>query len=74
MLKQTNHVKAPWHIIRSNDKHKARLETMKLILNQVDYDGRCRALEFAPDPKTVFSAEEELAVMAKQQLKKRGPK
>ncbi|MBU1642351.1 polyphosphate kinase 2, partial [bacterium] len=37
MLKQTNTAKAPWHIIRSSDKHKARMETMKLILSQVDY-------------------------------------
>jgi polyphosphate kinase 2 len=70
MLKQTSHEKAPWHIIRSNDKHKARLETMKLILSQIDYDGRSRALDLTPDPKTVFSAQEELAVMEKQRLKR----
>ena len=70
MLKQTSQETAPWHIIRSNDKHKARLETMKLILSQIDYDGRSRALDLTPDPKTVFSAEEELAVMEKQRLKR----
>ncbi len=67
MLKETNHPKAPWHIIRSTDKHKARLETMKLILNQIDYDGRCRSLDFTPDPKTVFSAAQELKIMDKVQ-------
>ncbi len=63
MLQKTNHDKAPWHIIRSGDKHKARLETMKLILNHIDYDGRCRTLDFNADPKVVFSASEELMIM-----------
>jgi polyphosphate kinase 2 len=70
MLKQTSHGKAPWHIIRSSDKHKARMETLKLILNHFEYDGKCRALEFTADPKTVFSAEAELELMQQRQLKK----
>jgi polyphosphate kinase 2 len=69
MLKDTNHAKAPWHVIRSSDKHKARLETMKLILNQVDYYGRSRTLDFETDIKTVFTAEQELAIMDRQTLK-----
>ena len=66
MLCQSNHANAPWHIIRSSDKHRARLETMKLILNHFEYDGRCRALDFTPDPKTVFSAEQELKLMERR--------
>ncbi|MFA6136627.1 MAG: polyphosphate kinase 2 [Sulfurimonas sp.] len=69
MLKDTNHAKAPWHVIRSSDKHKARLETMKLILNQVDYHGRSRTLDFGMDVRTVFTAEQELAIMDKQAIK-----
>ncbi len=69
MLKGTNTLKAPWHVIRSSDKHKARMETMKLLLSQVDYDGRSRALDFTPDRETVFSAEEELELMEQQWLK-----
>ncbi len=65
MLKATSNEKAPWHVIRSSDKHKARLETMKLILNQIDYEGKSRALDLTADPKTVFSATEELAIMDK---------
>lgn len=65
MLKQTNHDKAKWHVVRSSDKHKARLETMKLILNQVDYEGRSKTLNFEADPKIVFSAGAELALMDK---------
>ena len=63
MLEQTSHEKAPWHVIRSSDKHKARLETMKLILNSVDYEGRSRAIDWSLDSKIVFTAQEELAIM-----------
>ncbi len=69
MLEQTGHDAAPWHVIRSSDKHKARLETMKLILNQFDYDGRDRSLNFEPDPKTRFTAAQELALMDKRREK-----
>jgi polyphosphate kinase len=65
MLKDTNHDKAPWHIIRSSDKHKARVETMKLILNHIDYDNRSQSLDFIQDPKIVFSSQKELAIMDK---------
>ena len=68
MLKGTNTKKAPWHVVRSSDKHKARLETMKLILNQVNYDGKNRAIDLSLDPKIVFSAEDELVIMDKQNL------
>lgn len=66
MLQQTNHEAAPWHVIRSNDKHKARMETMKLILSQVEYDGKNRNLDYTLDIKTVFSVEQELRLMDKQ--------
>ncbi len=69
MLKNTNHPKAPWHVIRSSDKHRARLETMKLILNQVDYYGKSKTLDFELNPKAVFTAEQELAIMDKHEQK-----
>ena len=65
MLKQTSHDKAPWNIIRSSDKHKARVETMKLILSQFDYDNKNRALNYTLDPKIVFSAKQEIEIMDK---------
>lgn len=70
MLRDTNHAKAPWHVLRSSDKHKARLETMKLILSKIDYDGKSTTLNFNEDPKTVFTAEQELAIMDKDSHKK----
>lgn len=63
MLTHTSHEKSLWNVIRSSDKHKARLETMKLILNQFEYEGRSLTLDFMPDKHIVFTAEEELAIM-----------
>ena len=65
MLKHTSHSLAPWHVIRSNDKHKARVETMKLILSQIDYEGRNRNIDYTIDKKIVFSAEQEIQLMGK---------
>jgi len=72
MLQQTSHEKAVWNIIRSSDKHKARMETMKLILNKINYEGRSKTLDFDPDAKIVFSAEEELAIMDKHDKDTKG--
>lgn len=63
MLERTSTNIAPWTIIRSNSKPKARLNTMKAILNSVDYDGRDPDLDFTPDPKVVFTGEDELVRM-----------
>ncbi|MCD6653163.1 MAG: polyphosphate kinase 2 [Sulfurovum sp.] len=63
MLKKTNHLYAPWHVIRSNDKHQARIEAMKLILNHFDYEQRNESLSFAYNEKIVISAEKELEMM-----------
>ena len=35
MLEKTHTPESPWHIIRSDDKHKARIEAMKLILREL---------------------------------------
>ena len=40
MLKRTSTLAAPWTIIRSGDKQRARLNAMKVILNAVDYPDR----------------------------------
>lgn len=39
MLRRTHTAAAPWTVIRSTDKHLARLNAIKVILNSVDYDG-----------------------------------
>jgi polyphosphate kinase 2 len=40
---------APWTVIRSDDKYRARLDAIRMILSRVDYRGKGRVA--APDPK-----------------------
>ena len=48
MLKRTSTTHAPWTIVRSRDKHVARLNAMRVILNSVDYAGRDPEIDFVP--------------------------
>ncbi len=66
-LLQKSHTKqSKWWIIRSDDKHLARRETMKLILSSIKYRGRSRTLDFNIDPNVVISGSRELRIMNKQ--------
>ncbi len=69
MLRQTNTTHAPWTIIRSNDKHLARLNVMKIILNSVPYERLDPDLDFVPDPEIVVSGSRELEMMEAERLK-----
>ncbi len=69
MLRQTNTTHAPWTIIRSNDKHLARLNVMKIILNSVPYNRLDPELDFVPDPEIVVSGSRELEMMEAERLK-----
>ncbi|UCE51697.1 MAG: polyphosphate kinase 2 [Desulfobacterales bacterium] len=71
LLKKTHTKQSPWWVIRSDDKHLARRETMKVILNAVRYRGRNRKLDFNTDPNIVIPGDRELKIM-KQQRKKYG--
>ncbi len=66
MLERTSTETAPWTIIRSNSKPKARLNAIKVILNAVNYAGRDRSLDFTPDPEIVISGEDELDRMDRE--------
>ncbi len=66
MLERTSTSAAPWTIIRSSSKAKARLNTMKVILNTVDYADRNPDLDFTPDPAVVISGADELKRMDKE--------
>ena len=65
MLRRTTSRSAPWHIVRSDDKHEARLEAMKIILNSVDYDGRNYSLDFEANEEINISVQKELLQMRK---------
>jgi len=69
MLKRTSTVVAPWTVIRSENKHLARLNAMKVILNSVPYGNRNLELDYAPDPNIVISGARELELMEAERLR-----
>jgi polyphosphate kinase 2 len=69
MLKRTHTTHAPWKIIRSNDKHQARINAIKVILNSVPYERLDSTLDFVPDPQIVISGSRELEKMEAQRLR-----
>lgn len=52
---------APWHVVRGNDKLRARLNAIRHVLLAVPYEGRDEAAIGALDHKVVVSAEAYLA-------------
>jgi len=44
---------APWTVVKSNDKKRARIEAMRYVLRCVDYDGRDNNVVGMPDPLIV---------------------
>jgi polyphosphate kinase 2 len=70
MLKRSHTSSAPWTIVRSNDKHSARLNVLKVILNSVPYKRINPNLDFIPDPEIVVSGAREIETMEADRLKK----
>jgi len=66
MIKQTHSHGAPWTIVRSKNKQLARLESMKVILNAVDYKGRDEHLNYSLNPEVVISGAREIEIMDSQ--------
>ncbi len=69
LLRRTHRSGTPWYVIKSDDKHQARLQAMKLILNLNPYRGRSRSLDFTPSRKIVISGDAELRAMRAQKKK-----
>jgi polyphosphate kinase len=69
MLKRSSTSDAPWTIIRSEDKHLARLNAMRVILNAVPYRDRAAEVDFVPDPAIVLSGAQELALMEADRIR-----
>lgn len=57
MLFYTDTADAPWTIVRSDDKKRARLNAMKFLLSSIPYDGKDEKLVNNVDPKVVGSAQ-----------------
>ncbi|MGL4727349.1 MAG: polyphosphate kinase 2 [Bosea sp. (in: a-proteobacteria)] len=56
MLGRTHIERAPWTIIRSNDKLRARIAAMQAVLSAVPYDGKDKELVEDIDPKIMITA------------------
>ena len=54
MLSRTHTTYAPWVIVRSNNKKRARLESMRYVLSNFEYDGKEEGMSLInPDPTIV---------------------
>ncbi|WP_297756745.1 polyphosphate kinase 2 [uncultured Shimia sp.] len=56
MFFYTDTADAPWTVIKSNDKKRARLNCMLHFLDSLDYPGKNLKIAHAPDPLIVSSA------------------
>ena len=56
---------APWTVVRSNDKKRARLEAMRHVLSTLPYEGRDDSLVGRPDPLVVVPAADVLEADAR---------
>ena len=70
MLKRTHSNHAPWTVIRSNDKFRARLNAMRSILNSVPYERGNTELDYVPDPEIVISGSREVEQMEAERIRK----
>ncbi|GAB4226191.1 MAG: polyphosphate kinase 2 [Methyloligellaceae bacterium] len=55
LFEHTHTPHAPWTVIRSNDKRRARLNAIRHVLTLIDYEGKDAEAVGAPDPRLVGS-------------------
>jgi polyphosphate kinase 2 len=60
MFHYTDTREAPWIVLKSNDKKRARIEAIKHVLLKFDYDGRNDEVIGKPDPNIIGPASEML--------------
>jgi len=70
MLKRTHSNHAPWTVIRSNNKHEARLNAMRTILNSVPYERGNQELDYVPNPEIVISGSREVEQMEAERIRR----
>src|SRR4029453_11879600 len=56
MFLATDTADAPWTVVKSNDKKRARLEAMRFVLARFDYDNKDDEVVGTPDPEIVGPA------------------
>lgn len=58
MFKHTDTQWAPWTLIRTDGKKRARLNCMRYVLYNIPYEGKNEKVSVAPDPKILGTVEE----------------
>ena len=58
MFEATDTAWAPWTVVKSNDKKRARVEAMRYVLTNVDYDNKDQRTIGYPDPLIVGSGKQ----------------
>jgi len=61
LASHTDH--APWTIIRSDNKKKARINCIKHILDNIDYPNRIKSTKLKTDDEILIHANEEIRIM-----------
>jgi polyphosphate kinase 2 len=66
MLMASHNKSAPWYIVRSDDKKRARLNVIRGILQRVQYDAKIDSEYLEFDPEIVKDGEQELSIMSEE--------
>jgi polyphosphate kinase 2 len=70
MLKRTHSNHSPWTVIRSINKHEARLNAMRTILNSVPYERGNTEIDYVPNPDVVISGSREVEQMEAERIRR----
>lgn len=65
-FKNTHHKDAPWTLINSDDKKKARINAIKYVLNQFDYPEKIDAKKLKLDKKIVHDWKAKVKMLEKE--------
>ena len=68
MLNETNRTLTPWTMIRSDNKKLARLNCIKYILTNIEYQDKISEEELRVDPEIVVSGIDEIKIMEEHLL------
>ncbi len=66
MLLASHTAHAPWYIVRSDDKKKARINCIKHILSHVDYEKKIKSKHITIDSEVLFPADSAIERMEAQ--------
>ncbi|MDD2698167.1 MAG: polyphosphate kinase 2 [Arcobacteraceae bacterium] len=72
MMMASNTDLTPWTVVRSDDKKKARIETMKFILRHLEYNKKNKNLHLKKDKEIIISGTEEIILMEQENTFKKG--